>query len=106
MGMATALNFQPIGNGEAAITGDFVLTATEVDPVIRALRQNGIAVTALHSHMLDEEPRLYFMHFWAKGDSLKLAQGLSSALDVTNSAKRNHVGPVRGPIQPSSVALC
>ena len=87
MGVATALNFQPTGNGKAAITGDFVLLAAEVNPVIKALRQNGIAVTALHSHMLMEEPRLFFMHFWANDDAVKLAKGLRAALDHTNSAK-------------------
>jgi len=87
MGVATALNFQPTGNGKAAITGDFVLLGSEVNPVIQALRQNGIAVTALHSHMLMEEPRLFFMHFWANDDALKLAKGLRAALDNSNSAK-------------------
>jgi hypothetical protein len=89
MGVATALNFQPTGAGKAAITGDFVLIAREVNPVIKALRQNGIAVTALHSHMLDEQPRLYFMHFWANDDAVKLAKGLRTALDQTNSVKAN-----------------
>jgi hypothetical protein len=87
MGVATALNFQPTGSGKAAITGDFVLLASEVNPVLKSLRQNGIAVTALHSHMLTEEPRLFFMHFWANDDAVKLAKGLRSALDNTNSAK-------------------
>ncbi|HEX3321521.1 MAG TPA: DUF1259 domain-containing protein [Terriglobales bacterium] len=87
MGVATAINFQPTGNGKAAITGDFVLLASEVNPVIKALRENGIAVTALHSHMLNENPRLFFMHFWANDDAAKLAHGLRAALDVTNSAK-------------------
>jgi hypothetical protein len=87
MGVATALNFQPTGNGKAAITGDFVLLGSEVNPVLRALRENGIEVTALHSHMLVEEPRLFFMHFWANDDALKLAKGLRAALDKTNSAK-------------------
>lgn len=87
MGVATGLNFQPTGGGKAAITGDFVLVAKEVNPVIKALRANGIAVTALHSHMLDEQPRLFFMHFWANDDALKLAKGLRAALDQTNSAK-------------------
>jgi UDP-N-acetylmuramyl pentapeptide synthase len=87
MGVATALNFQPTGNGKAAITGDFVLLGSEVNNVIKALRQNGIDVTALHSHMLTEEPRLFFMHFWANDDALKLAKGLRAALDQTNSAK-------------------
>jgi hypothetical protein len=88
MGLATALNFQPTGGGKAAITGDFVLLAKEVNPVIKALRENGIAVTALHSHMLQEQPRLFFMHFWANEDALKLAKGLRAALDQTNSAKK------------------
>jgi hypothetical protein len=88
MGVATALNFQPTGGGKAAITGDFVLVAKEVNPVIKALRENGIAVTALHSHMLQEQPRLFFMHFWANDDALKLAKGLRAALDQTNSAKK------------------
>jgi hypothetical protein len=87
MGLATALNFQPTGAGKAAITGDFVLLGTEVNPVIKALRQNGIQVTAVHSHMLQEEPRLFFMHFWANDDAVKLAKGLRAALDNTNSAK-------------------
>jgi biotin operon repressor len=87
MGVATAINFQPAGGGKAAITGDFVLTAKEVNPVLKTLRQNGIAVTALHSHMLDEEPRLLFMHFWANDDAIKLAKGLRAALNQTNSGK-------------------
>jgi hypothetical protein len=89
MGVATAINFQPTGGGKAAITGDFVMIASEVNPVIRALRENGIEVTALHSHMLGEEPRLFFMHFWANDDAVKLARGLRAALDKTNSAKAN-----------------
>jgi Domain of Unknown Function (DUF1259) len=86
MGTATGINFQPTGNGKAAITGDFVLLASEVNPVIQALRQNGIEVTAVHSHMLTEQPRLFFMHFWANDDAVKLARGLRAALDKTNSA--------------------
>jgi hypothetical protein len=80
MGIATALNFQPTDKDKAAITGDFVLTAGEVNPVIRTLRDGGIAVTALHSHMLGEEPRLFFMHFWANDDVLKLTRALHAAL--------------------------
>jgi biotin operon repressor len=87
MGTATGINFQPTGGGKAAITGDFVLIGSEVNPVIRALRDNGIQVTAVHSHMLTEEPRLFFMHFWADDDAVKLAKGLRSAIDKTNSAK-------------------
>src|SRR3954449_1701467 len=87
LGVAIAINFQPTGGGKAAITGDFVLTADEVNPVLKALRGNGIEVTALHSHMLDEQPRLFFMHFWAVDDALKLARGLRAALDKTASTK-------------------
>jgi hypothetical protein len=87
MGVATAINFQPTGGGKAAITGDFVLTGDEVNPVIKALRENGIEVTAVHSHMLDEQPRLIFMHFWANDDAIKLAKGLRAALDKTASTK-------------------
>ena len=87
IGAATAINFQPTGGGKAAITGDFVLIGEEVNPVIKELRSNGIKVTAIHSHMLDEQPRLIFMHFWANDDAIKLAKGLRAALDKTASAK-------------------
>lgn len=87
MGVATAINFQPTGGGKAAITGDFVLAGDEVNPVIKALRANGIDVTAVHSHMLTEQPRLFFLHFWANDDALKLARGLRAALDKTASTK-------------------
>jgi hypothetical protein len=80
MGTAIAINFQPTGGGKAAITGDFVVTAAEVNPMILALRENGIEVTAIHSHMLDEQPRLFFVHFWANDDAIKLAKGLQAAL--------------------------
>jgi hypothetical protein len=81
MGVAEGINFQPTGGGKAAITGDFVLTSAEVEPVLKALRANGIDVTALHSHMIAENPRLFFMHFWANDDAIKLAKGLRAALD-------------------------
>jgi hypothetical protein len=87
LGVATGINFQPTGGGKAAITGDFVMTGEEVNPVISALRASGIEVTALHSHMLDEQPRLFFMHFWANDDAIKLARGLRAALDKTASTK-------------------
>jgi biotin operon repressor len=86
MGSAIGINFQPTGGGKAAITGDFVLTAKEVNPVAKALRDNGIEVTAIHNHMLDEQPRLFFMHFWANDDAQKLAKGLRAALDKMNVA--------------------
>ena len=87
MGVSTALNFQPTGGGKAAINGDFAMTQDEVEPVIQALRDNNIQVVTLHNHMLNEEPRIFFMHFWANDDAQKLAQGLRAALDKTNSAK-------------------
>ena len=87
LGVATAINFQPTGEGKAAITGDFVLTGEEVNPVVKALRDNGIEITAIHSHMLTEQPRLIFMHFWANDDAIKLARGLRAALDKTASTK-------------------
>jgi len=84
MGLATAINFQPTGRARAAITGDFVLLGSEVNPVLQALRKNGIEVTAVHSHLLGETPRLFFMHFWANDDAVKLAGGLKAALDQTS----------------------
>ena len=87
MGTATAVNFQPTGGGKAAITGDFVLEASEVEPVLAALRGAGIEVTALHNHMLDDQPRAFFVHFWANNDAVKLAHGIRAALDKVNVAK-------------------
>ncbi|MGF9760170.1 DUF1259 domain-containing protein [Microvirga sp. 0TCS3.31] len=87
MGSAIAINIQSTGPGKAAITGDFVLTADEVNPVIKALLANGIEVTAVHNHMLNDEPRLFFMHFWANDDTAKVAKGLRAALDQVKTAK-------------------
>ena len=87
MGVATGINFQPTGGGTAAITGDFVLSGEEINPVIKTLHGNGIEVTAIHSHMLTEQPRLFFMHFWANDDAVKLARGLRAALEKTAIAK-------------------
>ena len=87
MGSANAINFQPTGGGKAAITGDFVLIAKEVNPVLKALRDHGIEVTAIHNHMLDDQPHLYFLHFWANDDAKKLAEGLRAALVHVNVAK-------------------
>jgi uncharacterized protein DUF1259 len=80
LGGAEAINFQPLGGGKAAITGDFILIAKEVNPVLRALRKNGIDVTAVHNHMLDDQPRMFFVHFWAHDDLPKLLTGLKAAL--------------------------
>jgi len=87
MGSAIVMNFQPTGEGKAAITGDFVALASEVNPLIKALRDNGIEVTAIHNHMLDDDPRAFFVHFWANDDAVKLAKGLRAGLDAV------HVGP-------------
>jgi hypothetical protein len=89
LGVATGIGFQPTGNGNAAITGDFVMIASEVTPVIKALRSGGIEVTALHSHMLVEQPRLFFMHFWANDDAIKLAKALRTALDEMANIKNS-----------------
>jgi hypothetical protein len=87
LGGANGINFQPTGNGKAAITGDFLVTGNEVNPLIRALRAGDIEVTAIHSHMLDEQPRMFFIHFWANDDAEKLARGVRTALDATAIAK-------------------
>jgi hypothetical protein len=87
MGIAIAINFQPTGGGKAAVTGDFVLAAKEVNPVLKELLGHGIEITALHSHMLDEQPRLFYMHFWANDDAQKLAKGLRAALDKVDIRK-------------------
>jgi hypothetical protein len=84
MGLTTAINLQPTGNGRAAINGDYVMTAGEVDRVIAALRENDIQIVELHHHLTDEEPRRFFMHFWANDDALELARGLRAALEQTN----------------------
>jgi Domain of Unknown Function (DUF1259) len=83
MGAANAIGFQPTRGGKAAITGDFLVTAEEVNPLIRTLRANDIEVTAIHSHMLDEQPRMFFIHFWANDDAIKLAKALRAALNKT-----------------------
>ncbi len=88
MGAAIAINFQSSGNGKAAITGDFVALAKEVTPLLKALRSNGIEVTAIHNHMLDDEPRAFFVHFWANDDVQKLAKGLRGALDAVHVAPK------------------
>jgi hypothetical protein len=86
MGSAIAINFQPTGPGKAATTGDFVLIAREVNPVVKALRDNGIEVTAIHNHMLNDQPRLFFLHFWANDDVSKLADGMKAALSKVATA--------------------
>ena len=84
LGLGTAINFQPTGNGRAVATGDFVMIGSEVPAVLAELRRHGIEVTALHNHLIGEEPRLFFMHFWGNDDAKRLAQGLRAALDRMN----------------------
>lgn len=84
MGTAIGINFQPTGEGKAAITGDIVALSSELNPLITALRDNGIEVTAVHNHMVGEEPRAFFVHFWANDDAVKLANGLGAALKSVN----------------------
>jgi len=83
MGITTALNFQPTGGGRAAINGDFVMTADEVQDVIKALRAGGIQIVELHNHALDDDPRLFYIHFWANEDAVVLAHALRQAVDQT-----------------------
>jgi hypothetical protein len=87
MGAGTVINFQPTGNGRAAIAGDFAMTGKEVGRVMKVLQDSGIEPAALHNHALDDLPRLFYLHFWANDDAVKLAKGLRSAIDETNSAK-------------------
>lgn len=87
LGVATAINFQPTSKGRAVATGDFVLIASEVTPVLTELRRHGIEVTALHNHLVGERPRLFFMHFWGNGDVAALARGLRAALDQMHLAR-------------------
>jgi hypothetical protein len=88
MGTAIAINFQPTGGGKAAITGDFVALSSELNPLITALRDNGIEVTAIHNHMVGDDPRTFFVHFWASDDAVKLANGLGAALKTLNVASK------------------
>jgi hypothetical protein len=83
MGMGVSINFQPTGNGKTAIAGDFALLGKEVEPVLKVLLDNGVQATALHSHALNDVPRLFYMHVWANDDAQKLAHVLRTALDKT-----------------------
>jgi hypothetical protein len=87
MGSADVVNFQPTGDGKAAVTGDIVALAAEVVPLTTALRAGGIEVTAIHNHMLGDEPRTFYVHFWANDDAVALAKALRAAIDKTNVPK-------------------
>lgn len=84
MGSGTVINIQPTSGGRAVATGDFVLTGPEVQRVLAALRRNDIQVTALHNHLRQEEPRLFFLHFWSNAEASLLAKGLKQAVNETN----------------------
>src|SRR3979411_1471131 len=91
MGLTTWAAFS--GSDElAAFDGDFIMTAEEVQPVLRTLRKASLPVVALHNHMVGEHPSFYFVHFWAKGPTEELATGLKSALDAqaASSKKGKH----------------
>jgi len=89
LGLATAINFQPTSKDRAVATGDFVMIGSEVPAVIAELRGHGIEITALHNHLIGEQPRLFFMHFWGNGETSALAKGLRAALDRMNLARRH-----------------
>jgi hypothetical protein len=84
-GVGEAINFQAADSGNVATTGDFVLTADEVNPVLSELQGHNILVTALHSHMLTEQPRLFFMHFWSVGSPESVAEGIKAALSKVHT---------------------
>ena len=87
MAWGNIVQFQPTGGGHAAVMGDFVVSGNEVNPLIQTLRANDIEVTAIHSHMLAEEPRIFYVHFWANNDAIRLAKGLRAALEKTAITK-------------------
>ena len=85
MGLTTWAAFS--GSDElAAVDGDFIMTAKEVQPVLQALRKAGIHIVALHNHMIGEQPAFIFTHFWGKGQAQELAQGVKAALDAQKGA--------------------
>ncbi|RDG33952.1 DUF1259 domain-containing protein [Streptomyces corynorhini] len=88
----SAFNFQPLGGGRAAVNGDFAMVADEVQPVLSTLRRGGIELVELHNHGLTEEPRLFFAHFWAVDDAVRLARALRPAVDATNVAPVSMTG--------------
>ena len=83
-GVTTTVNFQPLGEGKAAINGDIVMTGPEVQKVIQALRAGNISLVTVHNHSLTDEPRLFYLHYWAVDDAVTLAKAMRAALDATN----------------------
>ncbi|MGW2743944.1 DUF1259 domain-containing protein [Streptomyces sp. NPDC001450] len=84
LGSTTSVNFQPLGGGRAALSGDLVMIADEVQPVLATLRRGGVELVEVHHHNLTDEPRLFFVHYWAVGDAVRLAEAVRRAVDVTN----------------------
>lgn len=80
----TAINFQPLGGGRAAVSGDFAMTAREVQDALAALRRGGVRIVSLHNHGLDDQPRLFFTHFWAVDDAVRIARAVREAVVLTN----------------------
>ncbi|MCB5906868.1 DUF1259 domain-containing protein [Streptomyces pinistramenti] len=93
LGATCAFNFQPVGGGRVALSGDFAMVAEEVQDVLRLLRRGGIKLVELHNHHLTETPRLFFTHFWAVGDAVELARALRSAVEAANVAPAVNVVP-------------
>jgi hypothetical protein len=81
MGLTTWAAFSG-SDAHAAIDGDFIMSAEEVQPVLRALRDAGLHVVALHNHMMAEQPAFYFTHYWGKGPAVELARGFRNAMDA------------------------
>jgi hypothetical protein len=84
LGATTSVNFQPLGGGRAALSGDLVMIAKEVQPALGALRRGGVELVEVHNHNLTDEPRLFFVHYWALGDAVSLAKAIRRAVDTTN----------------------
>lgn len=73
---------------KAAVAGDFTMLEGEVAPVLKALIENGIEVVALHNHMVHEQPRIFFLHYWGVGNAIQLAKGLKAAIDKTGRKQK------------------
>jgi hypothetical protein len=86
---ASEVVFQQLGDGRVANTGELFISPGEVEPVVRALDENGLHVTALHNHMIEDQPRMYWVHWYATGDAATLAKGVAAALSHMNSVQRS-----------------
>jgi hypothetical protein len=84
LGLASPINFQRVSDQRWLSTGDFTVTAPQVQPIVRALTGARITITAIHSHMIGETPTVYFMHFWADGAPAQVLSGLKAAVKAAN----------------------